>query len=172
MIGTMYVMQKKCEVEREREWVNALFWEQADWSLCCQTVCKPPTRCKLSSTRCNLVAHTYKVYLVDDNLHLVQCKYQFGSQIAIWYDIFILPMLFCDNQVTHGWFHIICNSITVQGAQWQCQGAPCQWQYAHCISVMICILLPWDGCVGNREEWLFTARTPCKCKVSSIRCPL
>ena len=34
---------------------------------------KPPTRCKLSLTRCKLLVRTYKVHLVGDNLHLVAC---------------------------------------------------------------------------------------------------
>ena len=37
------------------------------------TRCKPPTRFKLLLTRCKLLARTYKVHLVGDNLHLVAC---------------------------------------------------------------------------------------------------
>ena len=43
---------------------------------------KPPTRCKLSLTRCKLLARTYKVHLVSDNLHLVACPRNHESLIS------------------------------------------------------------------------------------------
>ena len=51
------------------------------------TRCKPPTRCKLSLTRCILEARTYKVHLVSDSLQFNAYCLQVRIQIVNCWEI-------------------------------------------------------------------------------------
>ncbi len=73
------------------------------------------TMCILSITKCILATYCNRVgYFLTPKVHPI-------------------PMcIFCDNGVMHGWFHIVCDLITLQGGSCQCQDTPCWYQCAPC----------------------------------------
>ena len=109
---------------------------------------KPPTRCKLSLTRCKLLARTYKVHLVGDNLHLVACPRNHESLSSGPKAPFHYTHQLCWN-ANSNWQKCI---LTLQNAYCHWQNVSWHWQGPTCTYachkkmhiVSGCTLEVWD----------------------------
>ena len=137
----------------------------------------PPTRCKLSLTRCKLLASTYKVHLVDDTLQLNAHYLQIGNQIV---NCFENPTLQRCIFLWHTW---------VQGGPCQCHDTPCWWYGESCNDCLYTVSydlrsewvdwcngwVSWDqsratrGC-GDMQQGANWRRqgAPCKCALTNL----